>query len=105
MSEAISVDISGVGDHVIIPGVARTWITLNRVLLTVSLDAGETMGIIGKADTDVRLGPFFMQNGGTLSFVREIQPLMRCEPGEAMVINLDNDGRLGGTLFIERGQV
>lgn len=105
MSESISVNVTGAGDHVLVPGQPRTWITLSRVLLTVSVPSNGTIGITGKADSNTRLGPFYMQNGGVLTFSRETIPLMRCEPGEALVVNLNAAGTLGGTLIIDRGQV
>lgn len=103
--ESVSVNITGAGDHVIIPAEPRTWVSVARVLLTCSVPDGGTMGISGKSDGEVRLGPFYMQNGGTLSFAREAIPLMRCDVGEALIVNLDSDGTLGGTLVLERGQV
>jgi len=30
---------------------------------------------------------------------------MRCDVGEALIVNLDSNGTLGGTLVLERGQV
>jgi len=60
--ESVSVNITGAGDHVIIPAEARTWISVARVLLTCSVPDGGTMGISGKSDGEVRLGPFYMQN-------------------------------------------
>lgn len=101
----MSINVTGPGDHVLIPGEDRYWITLTRVLLTVACPANTNLGFTGKADAEVKLGPFYMQNGGTLSFDREQPPLMRCGVGEALVVNLDGAGTIGGTIIIERGQV
>jgi hypothetical protein len=106
MSEPVSIDLDSPGEYTIIAGEPRVWITVTRVLLTVVSPDNSPVAIWGKSGSEVRLGPFYMINGGTLSFARETIPLMSVDVGDPLVIELTGaTGKLGGTIIIERGQV
>lgn len=105
MTESISVAIEGEGDHEIMAAMPNSWITLFRTLITVSCPESSALTVIGKSGSTVLLGPFYMRNGGALTFDRENPPLMRCAINEPLVIELKGEGKLGGTLIVERGQV
>lgn len=104
MSEVLSIDLTGSGDHVLRAGASRTWITLNRVLLTCSSPDNTVLSLSWKSDSDIKLGPFYMQNGGTLTLPAEANPLMRCPFGESLVLCIDGTGTIGGSILIDWGQ-
>lgn len=101
-----SVDISGAGDHTVIPGVAGQSILVHETLLTFSHGGVEALRVWFKTSSEIKAGPFYVNDGGKIRY-ENIDGAKRYlgPPGEPMIIALDPGLSCAGDVYYEMGAV
>lgn len=84
----VSVDITGAGDHAVIPAVAGQRTIPNRALLTFSHAAAQSLPVTFLSGSNIMTGPFYVTDGGEIRYnIADGYPL-KMGAGEALNIRL-----------------
>lgn len=96
-----SIDISGSGDHVIVPSVPGRMIMATRILLTFSHAAEQALRVTFKDGSKVIGGPFYVSDGGDIDYTRG--PAASYVFEDDFIINLDEGLSASGMIEYEVG--
>jgi hypothetical protein len=93
----VDIDVEGMGDIVLMPGVPGSIIKVFRILLTFA-DGSPTVTF--KSGSTKLPGTFHMQDGGSIALGMERRRWAECGEGEDFVINLSEHAKVGGALTV-----
>lgn len=82
-----SIDISGEGDHVIIPASPGRTI-VDRIILTFSHSAGQSLMVRFKSGGATIAGPFYVMDGGDIDYKRAPDERHIVSRGDDFIIEL-----------------
>lgn len=100
-SVAVSVDVSGTGDKVIITGTPGKIIRIFRVLLTLTRPDPNSYGDVSFKSGETQLGgPYQLKDGAVITLELNQRRWLMTAPGEDLIINLGGAGRCSGTLTV-----
>ena len=94
--QRISVDISGAGDHEIVSSSSGQIIQVHKMLLTFSHASDAALAVEFLSGARVVAGPFYVMNGGEISYLEIAGQTMDIREGESFYIRLPANLACGG---------
>jgi len=99
-SNAVAVDVSGTGDHVILAGQPGKWARVFRMVLTLTRPTDVYQDVVFKSGDTQLGGPYQFTNGAVITLTNDQRRWLMTQPGEDLKVNLGGPGRLSGTMTV-----
>lgn len=96
-----NVDITGTGDHLIIPAVVGKSVRVWRIILTGDVPADGKIKLRFKADSTFLNGTFFLYRGSGAMLGAEARSWIMTTPGQSVSINLSGASDVAGSMLAE----
>lgn len=100
---SLSINVTGVGPHTIVPAVPGSRIIVSRMILTFSHSEPKAQPITFYSGADAFIGPFYVLDGGEIEYNRRQSDENNIAVGEPFRIGLAANLSAAGNVFYDLG--